>query len=69
MITSPVSKQSCSKKLNIVPFVLMIQYGISSLFHIFSLFLLIKGSSNITAKQTETCNRNSGNIIEAVIPI
>ena len=61
--TSPVPKQSCSKKSNIVPFVLMInhkpviacyllQYNISSSFHIFSLFLSIKGSSNITAKQT-----------------
>ena len=48
--TSPVPKQSCSKKLNIVQFVLMVndkpviacyllQYGISSSFHIFSLFL------------------------------
>ena len=74
--SSPVAKQSCSKELNIVPFVLMInhkpviacyllQYNISSSFHISSLFLSIKGSSNITAKQT--CNSNSDNIIEAVI--
>ena len=59
--TSPVPKQSCSEKLNIVPFGLIIsektvitcyllQYGISSLFQIFSLFLSLKGSSNITAK-------------------
>ena len=45
------------------------RYRISSSFHIFYLFLSIKGSSNITAKQAETCNRNSGNIIEAVIPM
>ena len=61
--TSPVPKHYCSKKSNIVPFMLMInhkpviacyllQYDISSWFHIFSLFLSIKGSSNITAKQT-----------------
>ena len=78
--TSPGPKQSCLKKLNIVPFMLMIndkpviacyllQYGISSSFHIFSLFLSLKGSSNIIAKQTQICNRNSGNIIEAVIPM
>ena len=59
--TSPVPEQSCSEKLNIVPFVLMIyhkpviacyrlQYDISSSFHIFSLFLSVKGSSNITAE-------------------
>ena len=71
--TSLVAKQSCSKKSNVAPFVLLInhkpviacyllQYDISSSFHIFSLFLSIKGSSNITAKQTETCNRNSDNI-------
>ena len=61
--TSAVPKQPYSKKSNIVPFVLMIngkpviacyllQCGMSSLCHIFSLFLSIKGSSNITAKQT-----------------
>ena len=79
--TSSVPKQSCSKKSNIVPFVLMtnhrpviacylLQYDISSWFHIFSLFLSIKGFSDITAKQTLfKCNRNSGNMIEAVIPV
>ena len=61
--TLHVPKQSSSKKLNIVQFVLMIndkpviacyllQCGISSSFHIFSLFLSLTGSSNITAKQT-----------------
>ena len=78
--TSSDSKQSCLKKLNIVTFVLMIndkaviacyllQYGISSSPHPFSLFLLIKGSSNINAEQTRKCNRNIGNIIEGVIPM
>ena len=62
--TSPVPKQTCSKSLNIVQFVLMIndkpvsacyllQYAISSSFHIFSLFLSLTRSSNITAKQTK----------------
>ena len=79
---SVVPKQSCSKKLNIVPLVLMIndkaiiacyflQHGISSLFHIFSLFLSPKGSSNISKNKHRSsdkqCYRNSGNIIEAVI--
>ena len=43
------------------------QYDVSSSFHIFSLFLSIKDSSNITPKQTYKCYRNSGNIIEAVV--
>ena len=79
-LTSPVPKQSFSKKSNIVPFVLMINRkpviacyllhcDISSTFHIISSSLSIKGSSNITAKQTQTCNRNSGITIEVVIPI
>ena len=66
-----VPKQSCSKKLNIVKFVVMIndkpviacyllQCGISSSFHIFSLFLSLTGSSNITAKQNKS-------VIETVV--
>ena len=77
--TSLVAKQSCSKKSNVAPFVLLInhkpviaryllQYDISSSFHISFLFPSIKGFSDITSKQT-TCNRNSGNIIEAVKPM
>ena len=73
-----VLKQPFSKKLRSVPFVLMIngkpviscyllQYGISPSFHIFSWFLSLKGSSNITVKQTQKCNRSSGSIIEAVL--
>ena len=61
--TSLVPKQSCLKKLNIVPFLLIInhkpviacyllQYGISSSFHISSLFLSIRCSKNVIAKQT-----------------
>ena len=61
--TSTIPKRSYSKKFNIVPVALMIndkpviacyllQYGISSSFHLFSLFLSLKGSSNIIAKQT-----------------
>ena len=45
----------------------LLQYGISPSFHIFSWFLSLKGSSNITAKQTQKCNRSSGSIIEAVL--
>ena len=78
--TSPVPKQSCSKKLNIVSFVPMIndkpfiacyllQYGISSSFYIFSLFLSLKVSSNITTQKIQKRNRNCGNVIEAVIPM
>ena len=47
----------------------LLQYDISSSFHISSLFLSIKGPSAITAEQTLTHNRNSGNIIEAFIPM
>ena len=54
--TSHVPKQSYLKKLYVVQFVLMIHgksfityyllhYGISSSFHIFSLFLSLKGSN------------------------
>ena len=61
--TSPVPKQSCLKKLIIVPFVLMtndlviiacylLLYGISSSFNLFSLFFSLKGSLNTTPKQT-----------------
>ena len=46
---SHVPKQSCSKKLNIAPFVLMTviaryhqQYDISSSFHVFSFFSQLK---------------------------
>ena len=59
----PLQSNPAGKKLNIVPFMLMInhkpavacyllQYDISSWFHKFSLFLLIKGYSNIKAKET-----------------
>ena len=53
--TLPVPKQSCWKKINIVPFALMINHkpvillhaipDLSSSLHMFSLFLSIKGSS------------------------
>ena len=59
----PFQSNPVRKKLNIVPFVLMItekpviacyllKYGISSPFHILPLFLSLKGCSFITAKQT-----------------
>ena len=59
----PFQNSPLWEKLNIAPFVIMIndkpviacyflQYGKSSSFHIFSLFFLLKGSSDITAKQT-----------------
>ena len=69
--TSPVPKQSCLKKLNIVPFMLMIndkpviacyllQYGISSSFHIFSLFLSHLVSQILPQNKYK-------NVIEAVV--
>ena len=66
---SPVPKRSCPKEVTILQIVLMIndktviacylpQYGIFSSFHIFSLFISFKGTSNITAKETSKCNKN-----------